>query len=162
MSELVTKDDLAQAMSQLATKDDLAQGMIQLRGEMGDMEGRLRGEMGDMEGRLRGEMNQIRDDVTQLRGEVTQLRGEVTQIRGEMKDMEGRLERSIDKAAAHVAKVMMEQIQGLIIIVDEKYKDLPRLHAELRADFDSHAADHRLHARRPAAPARRVRRPPSR
>jgi hypothetical protein len=76
--------------------------------------------------------------------------------------MERRLDRSFEENASRIAKVMMEHIQGLVTIVDEKYKDLPRHHAALRADLDTHVADLRVHSRRATAPAKRTRRPRSR
>jgi len=107
-------------------------------------------------GELRGEMNAMK---TELRGEMNAMK---TELRGEMIAMKTELIREIGQAASHVANVMMEHIQTLISVVDEKYQDVPPLQAKLRVDFDAHAADRRLHTRLPAAPSKRVRRPRSR
>jgi len=128
-------------VSEPATRDDLEQATTQLRGEMKTMGEDLRGEMKTMGEELRGEIGQLRDD---------------------MKAMEARLQRYIGEASSHAANVMMENVGRLVAPVDEKYKDLPGRHVQLRADFDTHAADLRLHTRQPAAPAKRARRPRSR
>jgi len=100
--------------------------------------------------------------TTQLRGEMgamgEQLRGEIIQLRGEMGAMEARLFRHIGEAASQVANVMLEHVRTLVAAFDDKHKDLLPAHAKLRADFDTHAADLRLHRRHPAAPAKRARR----
>jgi len=99
----------------------------------------------------------------ELRSELrSELRGEMAGLRGEMSAMKTELIREIGQAASHVANVMMEHIQTLISVVDEKYQDLPAGHAKLRADFDAHTADRNLHRRPPPAPAKRARRPRSR
>jgi hypothetical protein len=49
-----------------------------------------------------------------------------------------------------------------VAAVDEKYQDLPKQHGELRADFDGHVADRRLHPSPPTISAKRLRRPRSR
>jgi hypothetical protein len=127
---------------------------------------------------IRGEVTALRGDldtaVTTLRGEMTTLRGDldtaVTALRGEMAAMEARLARkydetilriinqTADEVGKKVASVMMEQLRDQVAVVDEKYKDLPRQYAELRADVDGHVADVRLHRRPPATPAKRARR----
>jgi hypothetical protein len=86
----------------------------------------------------------------------------IGELRGELSAMKTDLIREIGQAASHVPNVMMEHIQSLISVVDEKYQDLPPLHAKLRADFDAHTADRRLHMRSPPAPPKRARRPRSR
>ena len=124
-------------VSEPATREDLEQSTTQLRGEMKAMGEELRGEMG-------------------------QLRGEVGQLRDDMRAMEGRLQRQIGEALSQVANVMLEHVRSLVAPFDEKYQDLLPDHAKLRTDFDTHAADLRLHTRQPAAPAKRARRPRSR
>ena len=104
---------------------------------------------------LRGETKQLRNDMETMGG---QLRSEVGELRSEMGTMETRLVHQIDQSASHVANVMVEHLRGPVSIVDEKYKDIPRQHAELRAEFEAHAADVHLHRRSPATPAKRVRR----
>jgi hypothetical protein len=132
----------------------------QLRGEMGSMGEQLRGEMGVMGEQLRGEMRDMKEE---LRGEMRdmkeELSGEMREIRGKMGAMEARLVRQIEESGSRVANVMMEHISALVAPFDEKYKDLLPAHAQLRADFDTHVADARLHMRQPAAPAKRARRP---
>src|SRR5262245_48863985 len=82
----------------------------------------------------------------------------MSELRAEMHAMEARLTREIAAAVAQVANVMMEHIQSLIAVVDDKYRDLPPSHARLRHDFTAHATDRGLHT--PLAPAapRRARR----
>jgi phage-related minor tail protein len=112
---------------------------------------------------LRGDLDTA---VTAFRGEMTVLRGDldraVTALRGEMGAMEARLSKQIKESASEIAQevanVMVEQLRGQVSVVDEKYKDLPRQYAELRADFDSHVADLSLHRGPPATPAKRARR----
>ena len=135
------------------TKRDLDQAMGELRGEMGELRGELRGEMAELRGELRGEMSE-------LRGEMAELRGEMAGLRGEMATMKTDLIREIGQVASQVANVMMEHIQTLISVVDEKYQDLPPHHAKLRVDFDAHTADRRLHTRPPTTSPKRTRRPP--
>ena len=102
------------------------------------------------------------DDAPVTKRDLDQAIGELGgELRGELSAMKTELIREIGQAASHVANVMMEHIQTLISVVDEKYQDLPPLHAKLRADFDAHTADRRLHTRLPAPP-KRVRRPRSR
>lgn len=120
----------------------------------------------------------VRDVVSALRGDldtaVTALRGdldkEVTALRGEMGAMEARLVRKFEASTSQivnqaaeevgkkVANVMLEQLRSQVAAVDEKYKDLPRRHSELRDAFDGHATDVQLHRRRVAVPAKRARR----
>ena len=121
-------------VSELVTRGDLEQTTTQLRGEMKEMKEELRGEMKEMKEELLGAMGA----------------------------MEARLDRHIGEALSHVASVMLEHVGRLISTVDEKYQDLLPAHAKLRDDFDTHAADLRLHMRQPAALAKRTRRPRSR
>ena len=137
------------------TTHDLERGLGNLRDE-------LRGEMHVIRDELRGEMHVIRDE---LRGEMkamkTELRDEMkamkTELRDEMKAMKTEVILEIGAATSRVANVMMEHIQSLVAVVEEKYQDLPSAHAKLRDDFDTHAADLRLHP--PVAPKRTRRRP---
>ena len=102
-------------------------------------------------------------ELDQAIGELrSELRGEMAGLRGEMSAMKTELIREIGQAASHVANVMMEHIQTLISVVDEKYQDLPAGYAKLRADFDAHTADRSLHTRPRPAPPKRARRPGSR
>src|SRR5262245_52118853 len=113
-------------------------------------------------GELRGEMHAIRDE---LRGEIHELRGEMHAIRGELRGemhaMKTDLIREIGVATSHVANVMMEHIQSLVSVVEDKYRHLPSEHAKLRDDFNAHSADFRLHAPLPPSAPRRARRPRS-
>ncbi|HWO25577.1 MAG TPA: hypothetical protein VNO30_42850 [Kofleriaceae bacterium] len=139
----VIRDDLRGEMH--AIREDL-------RGEMHVIRDELRGEMHAIRDELRGEMHVIRDE---LRGEMHVIRDE---LRGEMRTMKTDLIREMGVASMHVANVMMEQIRSLVAVVEEKYQDLPPAHAKLRADFDAHAADYRLHAPLPPAAPKRTRR----
>ena len=149
------------------TTHDLDRGLGALRGEMHAMRDELRGEMHAMRGELRGEMHAMRGE---LRGEMhamrDELRGEMhvtrDELRGEMHAMKTDLIREIGVATSHVANVMIEHIQSLVAVVEEKYQDLPPAHAKLRDDFDAHAADLRLHAPSPTMAPKRTRRPRSR
>ncbi len=153
-------------MSELATKKDLEQTTTQLRGEMKAMGEGLRGEMKAMGEELRGEMKAMGEE---LRGEMKamgeELRGEMKamgeELRGEMKAMGEELHQHIDRSAAHIANVVAERFRRDFSAVDDKYKDLPGRHKELRDEFETHAADLHLHTRLPPAPAKRVRRPRS-
>ena len=98
-------------------------------------------------------------DAPVTKRDLDQAMGE---LRGEMATMKTDLIREIGQAASQVANVMMEHIQTLISVVDEKYQDLPPHHAKLRADFDAHTADRRLHTRPPTTSPKRTRRPRSR
>jgi len=98
-------------------------------------------------------------DAPVTKRDLDQAMGE---LRGEMATMKTDLIREIGQAASQVANVMMEHIQTLISVVDEKYQDLPPHHAKLRADFDAHTADRRLHTRLPTTSPKRTRRPRSR
>jgi hypothetical protein len=79
-----------------------------------------------------------------------------------MEQLPRQIEQSTSQVAQETANLMMEQLQKLISAVDEKYEHLPGQHKELRARFDAHAGDDRLHVRLPPAPAKRVRRPRAR
>jgi hypothetical protein len=128
------------------------------------MEARLRGEMKEMEDRLRSDLgSEMKAMEARLRGEMKAMEARLRDDLGnEMKAMEVRLIREIGAATADVAKVMTEHLQSLFSILEEKYQDLPSRHVKLRGDFETHAADRHLHARSPAAPPKRVRRPRSR
>jgi DNA anti-recombination protein RmuC len=167
VSEPATKEDVAQVRDDVAqlrasTKEDLAQvrdDVAQVRDQLAQ----VRDDVAQLRASTKEDLAQVRDDVAQLRASTKEdLAQAMTQLRGEMGEMERRLNRSFEENASRIAKVMMEHIQGLATIVDEKYKDLPGRHAELRADVDTHVADVRLHARRPTAPAKRARRPRAR
>jgi hypothetical protein len=172
VSEPATKDDLEQSTTLL--RGEMSAMGEELRGEMRGMKEELRGEMRDMKEELRGEMRgmkeelrgEMRDMKGELRGEMRamgeDLRGDIGKLRGEMGAMEARLNHQIGEALSHVAHVMLEHVSSLVAPFDDKYKDLLPAHAKLRADFDTHAADLRLHKRQPAAPAKRARRPRAR
>lgn len=131
-------------MSKPITKDDLDQAVTMLRGETKQ----LRDDMEIMGGQLRTEVGQLRTEMKTMGG----------QLRADMGAMETRLVHQIDQSTSKAANVMVEHLRGLVSVVDEKYKDLPRQHAELRAEFDEHAADSHLHRRSPPTPGKRVRR----
>jgi len=120
-------------MSELATKKDLEQATTQLRGEMKAMGEELRGEMKAM--------------------------GE--ELRGEMKAMGKELRQYFDTSGAYIANVVAERFRHDFSAFDDKYKDLPGRHKELRDEFEAHAGDLRMHTRMPPVPAKRVRRPRS-
>jgi DNA anti-recombination protein RmuC len=180
MSELATKKGLEQATTQLRgemkqlrgeMKHDLEQATTQLRGEMKhDLEQattQLRGEMKhDLEQattQLRGEMkHDLEQATTQLRGEMKHdLEQATTQLRGEMKAMGEQLRQYFDTSGAHIANVVAERFRHDFSAIDDKYKDLPGRHKELRDEFEAHAGDLRMHSRLPPVPAKRVRRPRS-
>ena len=147
-------------MTEPATKQDLDQAMDTLRGEMSAMEARLRNDLGNeitaTEDRLRGEMAAME----------ARLRDELKEADRRMSSMENRLLHEIGAAATRVANVMAEHHRSLIAALDDKYRDLPGRHAQLRADFDAHAADLGMHARltptTPTTPIKRPRGPRSR
>jgi predicted nuclease with TOPRIM domain len=182
VNELITRVDLDHALDRTVTtlRGEINQATTMLRGEISELRTELRGEISELRGEmteLRGEMTELRGEMTELRTELrgemadlrgdlnqttTMLRGEMTELRGEMVAMEVRLCVQIQKSGAEIAKevanVMAEQFRVQVSVFDEKYQDLPRQHAELRGDFDAHAADAHMHRRRPATPARRARR----
>jgi hypothetical protein len=85
-----------------------------------------------------------------------------TDLGNDMKAMRTEIIKEIGAAAQNVINVVEEHLRGYVKVVDEKYQDLPKQHGELRADFDGHAADFRLHPQPPTISAKRLRRPPSR
>ena len=135
-----------------------------LRGEMSEMRdqlhGGLRSDIAEMGTRLRIDMgmmeNRLRVDMKAME---TRLR---TDLGDDMKAMRIEILKEIGAAAQNVIDVVEEHLRGYIKVIDEKYQDLPEQHAELRADFDAHAANRRLHARIPVAATKRLRRPRSR
>jgi len=164
----VTKRDLDEAMGGLREefRGEMSAMKTELRGEMSAMKTELRDEMSTMKTELRGEMTELRGEMSAMKTEMSAMKTEMSEMKTEMKTemsaMKTELLLEIGQAASRVANVMMEHIQTLISVVDEKYQDLPPLHAKLRVDFDDHMADRRLHTRLPAAPSKRVRRPRSR
>ena len=82
----------------------------------------------------------------------------VTELGGEVAAMKTALISEIGAATSHVASVMIEEVQRLVSVVEEKYQDLPAGHVRLREDFDAHAANLRLHHRAPAPLPKRARR----
>jgi len=107
-------------------------------------------------GVLRGEM------TGEMTGMEARLRGEMDHIRGDMKAMKAELLLEIGAAISRATNVMAEEFRRQFAALDDKYGDLRPRHDKLRADLDTHTADLSLHVRRPAAPARRTRRPRSR
>lgn len=132
MDEQATKRDLAEAVSKLVTKDEFRSEVAKLATK-----------------------DELRSEVAQLRGEMREMKDE---LRGEIRSLRTELIREIGVATSHVANVMIAEVQRLITVVDEKYKDLPPAHTQLRADFEAHAADDRIHTRAPAPLPRRARR----
>lgn len=158
-------------MNEPATKQDLDNAVGTLRSEMSEMKDLLRGELrsdiSEMDTRARIDMammeNRLRVDMKAMNAEVrNDMKTMETRLHTDMQAMEERILKEIGAAASKVADVMTNHHRGHFKVLDEKYQDLPKQHAELRADFDTHAADRRLHARLPVAPPRRLRRPRSR
>ncbi len=156
MSEPATKNDLEQATTQLRRemKHDLEQATTQLRGEM-------KHDLEQATTQLRGEMkHDLEQATTQLRGEMKHdLEQATTQLRGEMKAMGEDLRQHFDESGSRIANAVAEQFRRDFSVVDDKYKDLPDRHKELRDEFEAHAANVHLHTRLPPLPAKRVRSP---
>jgi hypothetical protein len=128
-----------------ATKRELDAGLGELPGELDAGLGELRGEMTAMEARLSQAMSAMEARLFGHFGEA-------------MSAMEARLFRHIGEATSHAVNVVGEQIRTLIVAIDDRYKDLPPTHAKLRADFEAHAGDPRVHVQPDATGPRRARR----
>ena len=150
MSESATKHDLDLAVGVLREEIAVVRGEIAvLRGDLDQAVGVFHAKLNAVEDRLRSEMRAMED---RIRGDLG----------SEMRAMEDRLIREVNAAVGRAAQAMMEHVQSLISIVEEKYQDLPALYGKLRTDFETHAAARHLHRRPAAAPPRRARRTRSR